>query len=97
MFRSLSLVKQCLKPTYRNKSSFECLASPAPGSPFHLAIPVHCLDKAKEFYEDILELKQGRRHEGKWQDYSIFGLLDSAEKKSKTTPLNISFITKHMC
>ena len=75
MFKRLSIfTKQFSKLNYRNNSSsFECLATPAPGSPFHLAIPVHCLDKAKEFYEDILDLKQGRRHEGKWQDYSIYG------------------------
>ena len=41
--------------------------------PFHLAIPVHCLDKAKEFYEGVLDLKQGRIHDGKWIDYSLNG------------------------
>lgn len=48
------------------------LDKPAPGSPFHYAFPVHCLDRAKHFYGDVLGCKEGRSSE-KWQDYSLHG------------------------
>ena len=55
-------------------TSFEILASPAPGNPFHLAIPVHCMTLARSFYGELLGLKEGRRAaDDKWQDYSLFG------------------------
>jgi len=41
-------------------------------SPFHLAIPVHDLQLAKEFYGGILGFKEGRSST-KWQDYNFFG------------------------
>lgn len=60
---------------YRKLSQYTYSISdtPAPGSPFHLAIPVHNLTLAREFYGDILRLKEGRRDENKWQDYSLYG------------------------
>lgn len=48
------------------------LADPAPGSPFHLALPVHNLEVAKEFYGNVLGCAEGRSSE-KWQDYSLNG------------------------
>jgi len=48
------------------------LANPAPGSPFHLALPVHDLEVAKTFYGSILGCAEGRSSE-KWQDYSLNG------------------------
>ena len=36
---------------------FEVLAEPAPGNPFHLAIPVHCMNAARNFYGCVLGLK----------------------------------------
>lgn len=45
---------------------------PAPGSPFHLAFPVHNLDAAKEFYGTVLGCSEGRSSE-KWQDFSLNG------------------------
>eukprot|EP00605_Chrysophyceae_sp_TOSAG23-4_P001373 GSChrysophyteH1.ASY1.ANO1.1493.1 assembled CDS len=51
----------------------ETAASPAPGNPFHLAIPVHNMAEARRFYGEILQLPEGRRSEDKWQDYSLFG------------------------
>jgi len=48
-------------------------AAPAPGNPFHLAIPVHSMNSAREFYGNVLGLPEGRRSEDKWQDYSLFG------------------------
>lgn len=41
-------------------------------SPFHLAIPVHDLALAKNFYGSILGLKEGRSSH-RWQDYNCFG------------------------
>lgn len=41
--------------------------------PFHLAIPVHDLTKAREFYGGIMQLSEGRRSGSKWQDYSLAG------------------------
>jgi uncharacterized protein len=48
-------------------------AKPALGAPFHLAIPVHDMKATRDFYGNILGLKEGRRSENKWQDYSLFG------------------------
>ena len=46
---------------------------PSPGTPFHLAIPVHSMKEARAFYGDILGLTEGRRDQSKWQDYSFNG------------------------
>lgn len=51
---------------------FECRAQPSPGTPFHIAIPVHNLDVAKHFYGNILGCEEGRSST-KWQDYSLHG------------------------
>ena len=53
-------------------SNMENKSKYAPSSPFHLAIPVHNLAAAKEFYGTTLGLKEGRSSE-KWQDYDFFG------------------------
>jgi len=55
-----------------SESKYLKLADPAPGSPFHLALPVHNLDIAKEFYGNVLGCAEGRSSE-KWQDYSLNG------------------------
>ena len=54
-------------------TTFKVDAVPAPGNPFHLAIPVHNMTAARAFYGGILGLAEGRRSEDKWQDYSLFG------------------------
>ena len=41
-------------------------------SPFHLAIPVKDLKKAKTFYKDILGLEEGRSS-NHWVDFNFFG------------------------
>lgn len=41
-------------------------------SPFHLAIPVDDLKKARQFYRDILELEEGRSSQH-WVDFNFFG------------------------
>ncbi len=40
--------------------------------PFHLAIPVHNLDKCRVFYRDILNCEEGRSSEH-WVDFNFFG------------------------
>ena len=40
--------------------------------PFHLAIPVHDLEIAREFYGDILGCSAGRESEN-WIDFNFFG------------------------
>jgi len=40
--------------------------------PFHLAIPVHDLEIAREFYGDILGCSTGRESEN-WIDFNFFG------------------------
>ncbi|TDH66253.1 hypothetical protein CCR75_008122 [Bremia lactucae] len=44
----------------------------SPVSPFHLAVPVHDLVKAKEFYGAKLGFIEGRSSK-QWQDYNMFG------------------------
>lgn len=53
-------------------TEYVTLDTPAPGSPFHYAFPVHDLEVAKDFYGNILGCKEGRSSE-KWQDYSLHG------------------------
>ncbi len=40
--------------------------------PFHLAIPVDNLEKARAFYRDILQLEEGRSSDH-WVDFNFFG------------------------
>ena len=40
--------------------------------PFHLAIPVDCLDKARNFYGSKLGFEEGRSDDD-WIDYNFFG------------------------
>ena len=40
--------------------------------PFHLAIPVNSIEKAREFYGDLLGFEEGRSMEG-WIDWNFFG------------------------
>ena len=58
--------------TEADQPEWEIRAHPAPGAPFHLALPVHCMDAARAFYGGILGLEEGRSSV-KWQDYSIYG------------------------
>lgn len=40
--------------------------------PFHLAIPVHNLEVCRDFYRDVLGLKEGRS-DSHWVDFDFFG------------------------
>ena len=41
-------------------------------TPFHLAIGVSCLKKAREFYGGLMGAKEGRS-DSKWVDFNFFG------------------------
>ena len=41
-------------------------------SPFHIAIPVHNLDKCRVFYRDVLNCQEGRSSD-QWVDFNLFG------------------------
>lgn len=41
-------------------------------SPFHVAIPVHDLDKARAFYGGVLQCPEGRSSDH-WIDFDLFG------------------------
>ena len=43
-----------------------------PERPFHLAVPVHDLAAAREFYGGLLGCREGR-HSPSWIDYDFFG------------------------
>ena len=41
--------------------------------PFHLAVPVNSVPKARNFYGGLLQCVEGRRDGNVWQDYNFFG------------------------
>lgn len=53
--------------------------------PFHLAIPVDNVEKARLFYRDILQLEEGRSSDH-WVDFNFFGhqLVIHYKQKSET-------------
>jgi hypothetical protein len=40
--------------------------------PFHVAVPVHDLEKARRFYKEILACPEGRSSD-KWIDFNLYG------------------------
>ena len=61
--------------------------------PFHLAIPVHDLEKSRDFYENILGCDEGRSSDH-WVDFNLFGhqlvihFKEKSTEKSKTNPVD---------
>jgi len=56
-------------------------------APFHLAIPVDDVAKARKFYRDTLELSEGRSSE-QWVDFDFFGhqlVIHYKPKEEKTS------------
>ena len=57
-------------------------------SPFHVAVPVHDLNKARQFYAGLLGCAEGRSSE-QWIDFNLFGhqfvvhLKPDADKSNK--------------
>lgn len=41
-------------------------------TPFHIAFPVDNLEKARDFYKNVLKCKEGRSSES-WVDFDMFG------------------------
>ena len=46
---------------------------PAPGSPFHLAFPVHDLQQARHFWGTVMGCTEGRCLPDKWIDFCLYG------------------------
>ena len=61
--------------------------------PFHLAIPVHDLEKCRDFYKNILGCDEGRSSDH-WVDFNLFGhqlvihYKEKSTEKSKTNPVD---------
>ena len=61
--------------------------------PFHLAIPVHDLEKSRDFYKNILGCDEGRSSDH-WVDFNLFGhqlvihYKEKSKEKSKTNPVD---------
>ena len=63
--------------------------------PFHLAIPVHDIPLARQFYRDVLGLKEGRSAE-EWVDFNFYGhqlvihyhSIKSEQNTSETNPVD---------
>ena len=61
--------------------------------PFHLAIPVHDLEKSRNFYKNILGCDEGRSSDH-WVDFNLFGhqlvihYKEKSTEKSKTNPVD---------
>ena len=61
--------------------------------PFHLAIPVHDLEKSRDFYKNILGCHEGRSSDH-WVDFNLFGhqlvihYKEKSKEKSKTNPVD---------
>ena len=57
-------------------------------APFHLAIPVDDIEKARIFYRDIIGCKEGRS-DALWVDFNFFGHQLVIHYKAKDTPENV--------
>jgi len=62
-------------------------------TPFHLAVPVHDLQLARDFYGKILQCEEGRSSEN-WVDFNFFGhqfvihQTDDPSIKASTNPVD---------
>lgn len=61
--------------------------------PFHLAVPVNNLEKARQFYGEFLDLEEGRSSES-WIDWNFFGHQFVTHLKKGED--NISVTTNHV-
>lgn len=58
--------------------------------PFHIAIPVHDLDKARAFYGELLECPEGRSS-NEWIDFNLYGHQFVAHLKPNADKANLHF------
>lgn len=65
-------------------------------NPFHLAIPVNNLDKARSFYTNTLDFKEGRS-DSHWVDYDFFGhqFVIHEDKSHQPNPDAFSIVDGH--
>ena len=64
--------------------------------PFHLAIPVNDLEKAREFYGNFLGFEEGRSSKN-WIDWNFFGhqLVTHLKEDSPSKPTAINPVDNH--
>lgn len=63
--------------------------------PFHIAVPVHDLTKAREFYGELLGCSEGRSSE-QWIDFNLYGHQFVAHLKEGMEPdLHINQVDGH--
>ena len=58
--------------------------------PFHVAVPVDDLEKARKFYREILGCEEGRSSE-QWVDFNLFGHQFVIHYKPKSEKQNLHF------
>ncbi|SDG69626.1 VOC family protein [Psychroflexus sediminis] len=65
-------------------------------NPFHLAVPVNDLAKARKFYTDTLSFKEGR-NDIHWVDYDFFGhqFVIHEDKSHQPNPDAFSMVDGH--
>lgn len=64
--------------------------------PFHLAVPVNDLEKARQFYGEFLGLEEGRSNES-WIDWNFFGhqFVTHLKKGKNNIPSAVNHVDGH--
>ena len=64
--------------------------------PFHLAVPVNDLEKARQFYGEFLGLEEGRSSES-WIDWNFFGhqFVTHLKKGENNIPSAVNHVDGH--
>ncbi|MGB5822115.1 MAG: VOC family protein [Saonia sp.] len=57
-------------------------------TPFHIAVPVHNLEKCRTFYRDVLNCEEGRSSDH-WVDFNLFGHQLVIHYKARTESENL--------
>lgn len=63
-------------------------------NPFHLAVPVHDLTLCRNFYKEILGMKEGRSSD-KWVDFNFFGHQLVIHETGFKNELNNNYVDGH--
>ena len=63
-------------------------------NPFHLAVPVHDLTECRNFYNEILGMKEGRSSD-KWVDFNFFGHQFVIHETGFKNELNNNYVDGH--
>jgi len=67
-----------------------CSADQPSLSPFHLAVQVHDIAKAREFYGDVLGCEEGRSDET-WVDFNFFGHQFVCHLNAQKNPISLHY------